>query len=140
MAAKHTSAKPGKPSTAPPEIPLAEWIAGFIGLLLVGFAVGYMFYSALTGGDRPPDIQVELVSVTPVREGFVARFRATNHGDEPANAVQITGTQGEGADQETSEAVLDFLPAHSHKGGGLFFRRQPAASTLTLRATGYEEP
>jgi uncharacterized protein (TIGR02588 family) len=138
-AKRQTSSSQRKPAAAP-EIPLAEWIAGGIGLLLVTFTVGFMLYSALTRGDAPPDVRVELLSVTPVSDGFVAKFRAANHGDHAASQVHIFGAHGEGSAREESEAVLDFLAAHSHKGGGLFFRREPSRDTLSLRATGYQEP
>lgn len=122
------------------QIPLAEWIVSAIGLLLVGATVGYMGYAALTLEDSPPDIQVEILSVQPVNNGFLARFRATNHGAQPANEVTIVGEHGEGAEHEESQAVVDFLPAGSEKGGGLFFLRQPAPEGVTVRATGYQEP
>lgn len=122
------------------QIPLAEWIVSAIGLLLVGATVGYLVYSALTLEDSPPDIQVEILSVQPLRHGYLAKFRATNHGGQPANEVTIVGEHGEGPEREESQAVVDFLPAGSEKGGGLFFSRQPAPEGVTVRATGYQEP
>lgn len=122
------------------QIPLAEWIVSAIGLLLVGATVGYMGYAALTLEDSPPDIQVEVLSVQPLRHGYLARFRATNHGGQPANEVTIQGEHGEGENREESQAVVDFLPAGSEKSGGLFFSRQPLPDGVTVRATGYQEP
>lgn len=122
------------------EIPLAEWIASGIGLLLVAGTVGYMGYAALTKEDRPPDIQVEVLSVQPLRQGYLAQFRATNHGDQAAHDVHIIGTQGQGNEAEESDATLDFLPAGSEKTGGLFFTQQPVMERLSVRAAGYQGP
>lgn len=126
--------------SAASDVPLAEWIAGGIGFVLVGFTVGYLLYAALTQEDRPPDIQVEVVSVVPVRAGYLAQFRATNHGDQSANDVHIIGIHGKGPDSEETEAVIDILPGHSQKSGGLFFSREPAPASLTVRASGYRDP
>lgn len=41
---------------------------------------------------------------------------------------------------ETSEAVLDHVPGRSVRHGGLFFRNDPRAYRLELRAAGYQEP
>ena len=138
MAAQQKSSSKAKPDSS--QIPLAEWIVSAIGLLLVGATVGYLGYAALTVEDSPPDIQVEIVAVLPLREGYLARFSAINHGGLPANEVTILGEHGLGAEREASQAVVDFLPAGSEKGGGLFFRRQPAQESIKVRATGYQEP
>lgn len=122
------------------EIPLAEWIASGIGLLLVAGTVGYLGYAALTKEDRPPDIQVEVLSVQPLRQGYLAQFRAINHGDQAAHDVHIIGTQGQGNEAEDSDATLDFLPAGSEKTGGLFFTREPVKENLSVRAAGYQGP
>lgn len=135
--AKSSSAKAKTDTSA---IPLAEWIASGIGLLLVGVTVGYMAYSAVTQDDSPPDVQVEVMSIVPLRQGYLARFRATNHGSQPANDVHIIGSHGQGEQEEESEAVVDFLPAGSEADGGLFFSRQPAKEELRVRASGYQEP
>ncbi|TDU64348.1 uncharacterized protein (TIGR02588 family) [Prosthecobacter fusiformis] len=127
-------------ANAAPEIPLAEWIASGVGLLLVAATVGYLAYAAATQEDGPPDIRVEVLAVQPLRHGYVAQFRAINEGQQAASDVHITGVLGQGAESEESAAVLDFLPAGSEKGGGLFFTRDPSASPLTLRATGFQKP
>lgn len=122
------------------DIPLAEWLVSGLGLLLVLATAGYMGYAALTKKDSPPDIQVELLSFQPQRQGFLAAFRAVNHGDQAAHEVHIIGQMGEGDAAELSDATLDFLPARSEKQGGLFFTRQPLKEALSLRASGYQAP
>ena len=133
-----TSSSNGKPAGA--EIPAAEWIASGIGLLLVGATIGYLVYASLAKKELPPDVQVEVLSVVPLRQGFLAQFRATNHGDQAASDVHITGVHGGGSDAEESQAVIDFLPAQSEKNGGLFFTPEPSRESLSIRASGYQEP
>lgn len=137
-----------KTQAAAPEIPIAEWIASGLGFLLVAGTVGYMAHAAVTKEDRPPDIRVEITSVERVGQGYLARFRAMNHGDLAANDVHILGQHREGGDAgagaggvvEESDATLDFLPAQCEKSGGLFFTREPVRERLSVRAAGYQEP
>ncbi len=138
MASSSSSKTDKKPGAG--EIPLAEWIVSGIGLVLVGGVIGYLGYAAVTHTDSPPDIRVDVVSIVPVQQGYLAQFRATNQGGEAANDVHILGTLAQGPAAETSEATLDFLPARSETSGGLFFSAKPTAENLTLRATGYQEP
>jgi len=143
------SAKTKRPSASakttpktPPEIPLAEWVVSVIGMLLVGFTLGYLVYAAVTRENRPPDIHVELLSITPQRDGSLVRFRATNRGDASANDVQILGThrESESAEPQESQAALDFLPGRSQRTGGLLFPRPVTAPALQLHAAGYQDP
>jgi uncharacterized protein (TIGR02588 family) len=78
--------------------------------------------------------------VIPVRQGYLAQFRAINHGEQSANDVHIMGVHGEGSSVEESQAVVDFLPADSERRGGLFFKHEPSPASLSLRASGYQEP
>ena len=58
-----------------------------------------------------------------------------------AAAVQI---EGELLDGErviaTSQVTLDYVPGNSERRGGLFFREDPEAHGLKVRALGYAEP
>jgi uncharacterized protein (TIGR02588 family) len=134
------NSSPSKIKTDTSQIPLAEWIVSGIGLLMVGVVIAYLGYTALTQDASPPDIQVEIISVKPIRQGYLAQFRATNLGGLAASNVHIQGEYGEGPDKEQSQAVVDFLPAGSEKSGGLFFIHQPPIEQLHVRAMGYQEP
>jgi uncharacterized protein (TIGR02588 family) len=129
-----------KAKAVAPEIPLAEWIVSGIGLLMVGTTVGYLVYASLTKEDSPPDVAVEVLSVVPLRQGYLAKFLARNLGEQGANDVHIMGIHGSGSTAEESEAVIDFLPGKSERRGGLFFSSEPSPKSLSLRASGYQEP
>ncbi len=140
MATSH----PGSSASANPVkssgIPLAEWIASSIGLVLVLFVVCYMLYAAAGREQGPPEVHVEVLSIAPLSRGYLARFVATNRGQQAASEIHIVGVNGTGPDAESSEARIDLLPPHSQKTGGLFFTRPPSAATLSLRASGYQDP
>jgi uncharacterized protein (TIGR02588 family) len=122
-------------------IPAVEWLVAVLGLLLVVGAVAFLTVDALRGTDRPPIIVVRADTTVALEGGgWLVRFTAENRGRETAAEVGIAGELRDGADTETSRATLDYLPGRSSRRGGLFFRRDPRAATLELRAEGYRAP
>ena len=77
-----------------------------------------------------------------LEDRYLVQFRAFNQGGSAAaRADDRRGAhQVRTAATETSEAVLDYVPARSSREGGLWFSGDPRAGQLTLRATGYAEP
>ena len=121
-------------------IPIAEWIIGALGALLTIAAIAYLVNEGWRGDQRPPEITVTVSAIEPIRSGFRVRLTARNAGGEAAARVRIVGRLTTGGEDETAETELDYVPAHSERGAGLFFRSDPRAGEFELRATGYEEP
>jgi uncharacterized protein (TIGR02588 family) len=93
------------------------------------------------GATLPPVITVEVENVAQVEDGYRVLFRARNIAGEAAAQVEIEGKiSTAGADAETSRVVLDYIPGHSTRQGGLFFTRDPRSGALTVRATGFADP
>lgn len=118
-----------------------EGAAAIVSTLLVLGVVGYLLYDAVARPRTPPAVTVQADTVLKAGGLWLVRFRAENAGHGTAAAVQVEGELREG-DQtvETSEAVLDYVPGESVRRGGLFFRADPRAYRLELRAHGYQEP
>lgn len=118
-----------------------EWVAAAASTVLVLAVVGYLLYDAAARPRTPPSIQVAADTVLQADGLWLVEFRATNHGHETAAAVKIEGELTRAASSvETSEAVLDYVPGRSVRHGGLFFRNDPRAYRLELRALGYQKP
>lgn len=131
-------AQPGKTEST---VPWLEWIASGIGLLLVLGIFGVIGWQAFNGAAMPPAIAVEAQSITQTEGGYRVLFRARNTSGGAAAQVEIEGKLSGGNDhEEASRVVLDYIPGHSSREGGLFFTRDPRAGALNLRATGYAEP
>jgi uncharacterized protein (TIGR02588 family) len=128
-----------KGSRSSGEIPAAEWIAAVIGMALVALVVGATTYQALWGDHSAPDIVVEVQTVSKRASSYLVQFIAVNRGGAPAEGVVIEAVAGAGASAERSHTVLDYLPGHSERAGGLFFSADPG-SNLRIRALGYEIP
>jgi uncharacterized protein (TIGR02588 family) len=121
--------------------PMWEWAMAFLGLVLVLGSLGFLAYQIVTGDDSPPDVLIRADAILPVKTGYLVQIQAVNQGGSTAAELRIEGTlMGERGSVETSETVIDYVPAHSHRKGGLFFTKDPRQFTLQLRATGYAEP
>ena len=120
--------------------PWERVLAGVGGLLVAGM-LGYLGLEAARGDRSPPDLRVRVQEVRAQDGGgFLVRFSVHNAGGRTAAQVRVRGEPASpgGAAAEASETVLDYVPAHSERGGGLLFQEQPRG--LTLRAVGYAEP
>jgi uncharacterized protein (TIGR02588 family) len=118
-----------------------EWVAAAVSTALVLAVVGYLLYDAVARPRTPPAVEVRADTV--LRSGglWLVEFSAHNRGHGTAAAVKIEGELMEGDSAvEASDAVLDYVPGESVRRGGLFFRADPRAYRLELRAHGYQEP
>lgn len=121
--------------------PFWEWVVTGIGIVLVLGSLSFLLYRELTGGESPPDISVQAGAIHNASTTFLVTFRAINKGGSTASKLRIEGRLTlNGKTVETSEALLDYLPAHSERKGGLFFSHDPRRFDIELRPTGYEKP
>jgi uncharacterized protein (TIGR02588 family) len=126
----------------PPGTPALEWIAGALGAALTLFVLAVIGWEALNASEaKPPSIVAERLGVSQVAGGHLVEIRVANRGGQPAAQVMVEGELvSPGAEPEVSEASFDYIPDKSARRGGLFFKSDPAAGTLTLRAKGFVEP
>jgi uncharacterized protein (TIGR02588 family) len=118
-----------------------EWGVAFLGLVLVLAALGFVAYQAVAGDDSPPYVTVHAEAILPLDHGYLVQLRAVNQGGSTAAQVVVEGRlTGESGRLEMGEAVIDYVPSHSHRKGGLFFSQDPRKHPLQLRARGYAEP
>jgi uncharacterized protein (TIGR02588 family) len=121
--------------------PIWMWAIGLLGALLVFGSIGFALYEAAAGDSSPPNVKVEVQSITPVQNGYLVEFRAINEGGRTAAGLTIEGELRNGTEiVESSDTTLDYLPSHSERSGGLFFTADPQEHQLQLRAKGYEMP
>src|SRR5688572_28274565 len=133
----HQKAEPKKIKDAP----WWMWSIALLGLALVAGSIALMLYEAAAGDSSPPDITVRVDSTLQIRNGYLVKFRAVNYGGSTAEGLTVEGVLRNGTDiLETSNTVLEWVPAHSEREGGLFFTSDPRLYQLQLRAKGYENP
>lgn len=119
-----------------------EWVAAILGALIALALLGLIAWDAATGPRRvPPALVVQPEQVVRNAGGYVVRFVARNRTDDTAAGVQVEGVLKQGGTEvERSQATIDYVPGNGHRRGGLIFTRDPAAHSLELRATGYQQP
>jgi uncharacterized protein (TIGR02588 family) len=125
-----------------PHEPMLEWAAAGLGLVLTLWIVAVIGREALNHeAEQLPAIEVAVQRVAPTQTGFVVEFEAVNRSGGTAAAVAIEGALKAGeASVETSSAVLDYVPGHSRRTGGLFFTSDPRLHRIEVRALGYQMP
>jgi uncharacterized protein (TIGR02588 family) len=123
------------------DIPLLERIVALVGLILVSGSIGFLVYHAITRNSSPPNVILNISSITNIGSGYLVKFQAINKGESTAKGLIVEGQLKDGNEEiETSETTLDYLPSHSKREGGLFFTKDPRQFELRLRALGYEQP
>ena len=122
--------------------PLLEWVASGIGLVLTLSMLGLLLREALSGeAGQLPAIEVAIRRIAPAGSGFVVEIEAVNGSGGTAAGVEIEGQlKSGGATIETSSAVIDYVPGHSRRSGGLFFREDPRRHQIEVRALGFQTP
>lgn len=118
------------------EIPTAEWIVAGIGLALVCACLGFLLYKALFVENGTPAVEFRIKQITAQNGGALVLAEAINKGGETVTELQIMGQSGD----ERAEATIDFLPARSSRGFGMFFSEAPTSADVEFKAGGYQEP
>jgi uncharacterized protein (TIGR02588 family) len=121
-------------------IPLAERIIGAVSAAVIVGLMAFLTVRALGNDGTPPDIVVEMHSVTQAGAGWLVEIAATNLGHTGATHLEIEGELPGTAGIERRSVVLDYVPPRSTRHGGLYFTGDPRARPLTLRAVGYQSP
>jgi uncharacterized protein (TIGR02588 family) len=123
------------------QIPLAEWVVGLLGFLLVAATIIFLLYEGVQDEGKPPHLSISIRAIEAVDDHYLVRFRVQNNGDLTAAAVTIEGALKQGEETiEASDTSLTYVPAQSYREGGLFFTENPADFELELRPVGYEKP
>lgn len=123
------------------DAPWWMWAIALLGFALVAGSISFMIYEAAAGDSSPPDVRVDVDSIQPTRVGFLVKFRALNQGGSTAEGLTVEGVLRNGSEiAEISNTVIQYLPAHSQREGGLFFTSDPRQYQMQLRAKGYEDP
>lgn len=118
-----------------------EWVIAAIGLVLVVGAIGFVLYQAIWGSEVPPDVQIQIKSIQPVSSGYLVIFSIRNQSGATLEGVLVEAELKRGEEKiESSQTTIDFVPAHSNRKGGFFFRKNPHAYSLETRASGYQQP
>ena len=122
-------------------IPISEWIAASIGVVLVAASIAILVHGAMTSPASAPRLAIRVTSIERAGEEFLVILEVTNDGGSTAADARIKAElRVHGVAVEHSETTIDFVPPKSTRRAGVFFSREPRAGRLALRVSGYREP
>jgi uncharacterized protein (TIGR02588 family) len=123
------------------ETPLLEWLIGGIGVALLVSCVAFLVYQGLTDAERPGPITSIVTDVIAAGDRHVVRFEIRNGGSQTLSNLHLSAHLLEdGREIESARMVIDYLPGHSSREGGFYFRRDPRSFTVEIRPEGYQRP
>ena len=123
------------------DTPRLELLLGIFGLVLLVAAVAYLGYQGLSNPASPGAVTVTVLDVHPAGDAYVVKFSAKNEGGENLSQLHLTARLSEGNEEiESAAALIDYLPAHAERGGGIYLRNDPRRYTLRIDPAGYVEP
>jgi uncharacterized protein (TIGR02588 family) len=118
-----------------------EWTTGVVSLLLVLALLGWIGREALVKDSSAPDLRIDVTGISQSGALHRVEFELINDASYTAAAVKVVGElRGQNGDVEISDVTFDYAPAESRTRGGILFRGDPQAGTLTIRPAGYTEP
>jgi uncharacterized protein (TIGR02588 family) len=118
-----------------------EWSVFVIGLVLVTSVFGYLVYDALTLGERPPMMAIQIG--VPERQGqhIVVPIAVTNQGDQPADDVIVEVTYEGDQEPQQSQFEIAFLPRSATGAAWASFETGSGAiGQFKARVIGYGKP
>ena len=123
------------------DAPWWMWGIALLGLAMVAGSIAFMIYEAAAGDASSADITVHVDATLQIRNGYLVKFRVVNEGGTTVEGLTVEGVLRNGTNiQETSDTVIEWVPAHSEREGGLFFSSDPRQFQMQIRAKGYENP
>jgi uncharacterized protein (TIGR02588 family) len=116
-----------------------EWAVFAVGLALVASVLAYLTYDALTLGDTPPMMEVQVGQAVQQLEQEIVPIAVTNRGDQPAEGVIVEVVRE--ADQELAQFEIAFLARGATGEGWAAFQASPdAPGQYSARVIGFEKP
>lgn len=121
-----------------------EWATLVISVLAISGVAGFLVVDGLTDAGAPaqPTIRLHPDRAYDTSLGWVVPATLANEGDQPAEQVvlEAVATAGDGGGEpETSEIVVDFLPAGTEVEVAFAFSAEPPGE-VRVRLVGFLAP
>lgn len=118
-----------------------EWTVFAGSILVIACVVALLVRGSVASTETPPDLRVAVGRASRSSTGFVIPIRVENAGDTTAEQAKVEVLlQREGAEVETAELTIAFVPGKSQRNGWVVFNRDPQCCTVEARAVSYEAP
>ena len=117
-----------------------EWSVFAFSAALILTVISFLAYETATIGHAPPDIHLQIGAPEPRAGYFAVPIEAMNKGDHTAEGVHIEVVLKSGANEETGDFEIAFLPRRGSRAAWVTFKSDPRNGTMEARVLGYEKP
>ncbi|MDQ2997601.1 MAG: hypothetical protein M3R61_11165 [Chloroflexota bacterium] len=118
-----------------------EWTVFAIGLVLVASVFGFLVYDAVTLGDAPPMMAIEIGQPEQQGQHIIVPVAVTNQGDQPAEGVVVEVIYEGEQEQQQAQFEIAFLPRSATGEGWASFQTSSGAiGQFKARIIGYQKP
>jgi uncharacterized protein (TIGR02588 family) len=118
-----------------------EWVVFGVGLLLIASVFAFLVYDALTLGDTPPTMAIQLGQPEQRGQHTIVPVTVTNQGDQPAESVMIEVIYEGAQEQQQAQFEIAFLPRSATGEGWASFQTSSAEiGQFKARVIGYQKP
>ncbi len=117
-------------------IPIMEWIVAAIGGLLVIASFGFLVYRAVVERE-PPSFEFTIEKVERLRQQSAATVSIRNNGGQPVADLRV---QAIGGQEQSTEVVVDYVPAKSSRRVTFVFDKSTVASEIKFLVDSFTKP
>jgi uncharacterized protein (TIGR02588 family) len=118
-----------------------EWVVFAISLLLITSVFGFLAYDALTLGDAPPAMAIQVGQPEQQGQHVIVPVAVTNQGDQPAEGVVIEVIYEGEQEPQQAQFEIAFLPRSATGEGWASFQASSAEiGQFKARVIGYQSP
>ena len=118
-----------------------EWLVFVIGLVLIACVFAFLVYDALTLGDAPPAMVVQVGQVDLQGQHMVVPVAVTNQGDQPAQGVVVEVIYEGEHEPQQAQFEIAFLPrSATGEGWASFETSSGVIGQFKARVIGYQKP
>lgn len=118
-----------------------EWTVFVIGLALVCGVFGYLVYDAITLGDAPPTMSIQIGQPEQQGQYIAVSVAVTNQGDQPAEDVLVEVSYEGEQEPQQSQFQIAFLPrSATGEGWASFHASSGVIGQFKARVVGYSKP
>ena len=117
-----------------------EWVVFALSSLLVIGALSFLVFSAITGENKPADVQVKVGNLTVRGASTIVTLAISNVGSKTASEVNISVIAKYGDKETESTVVVDFVPKGSNREAIVVFAGDQKPNEIIPRIIGYVEP
>jgi uncharacterized protein (TIGR02588 family) len=123
------------------KVPVWEWCVAAVGLVLILFVLGALFWDAFSESPTQPGIELRVKERLRHGPGELVVVEVHNRGGKVASNLKIRGTVESGDKMvEAGEVTIDYVPRRSRRTVGLFFAEPIGTNDLRLEPVGFVEP